>query len=232
MPAIRKRQPQQRKSTALVKQGESTKGNSRYLNSSVMGSLTRTIERHSMDREEIMLHIELYLNNRQKNGEHIRLGEMLRYWKEDLSDRQRGIITYEDLCERYNIDHPLMIAAIAGGFAQANLSVAKMKIALAAPDVVEAVVKRAVARKGGTKDSEMILKATGILTTDAAIQINAIGQQNNSQVNVGVAVNVPNFRAEIMDIDEMIRDAHEKARLCTDNEVILEGELIEDENGL
>ena len=201
---------------------------SRYLNSTALGSLTKTIEAISLDRADIMMHVELYVNNRQKNSEHTRLGEMLSYWKKDLTPQERAYITYEELCEMFKIYHPLFVAAVAGGYMQSKLTLAQIKIVRDTPDVVDAVVERAKGERG-TRDSELVLRVTGMLSPESqqSITINAVGQQNNTQVNGPAQIVVPDFRREVMSIDDLIRDSHEQARRLNAGEV--EGEIVEGE---
>lgn len=204
---------------------------SRHLNSSIFGSLTETINKVSRDKNSVMLHVELYINQRHKTKELERLRDLLQYFSKDLNKNERTYISYEELCSMFQVDHPFFLAAVMGGYYQASLSIAQIKIVNGMPQIADRLIERATSNKGGTKDTELALKVTGMLSEASQVSIvnNAIGHQENSQVNIAANISVPDFKSEILSLDEMIRDSYESARngnkVVPDN--IIEAEVVD-----
>lgn len=214
------RTPARKESDPSTSLTTTSKGLEKYLNSSKLGSLSRTIDSIELDRDKVMLAIESFINSRPKTPEYLKLSRMLHYYAE-LNAHEKIHTSYEELCEMFSVDYPLLIATVTGGLYEQNLSLSKIEFAKGMPDVARAVIQRASSAKGGTQDAKLALQVTGMLQEAPQVQVLNNNQitQNNSNVSITPP---PNFKSEILSLDDMIRETYDRARKSDADAEIIE----------
>ena len=83
------------------------------------------IDEISRDSGEILRYIETYLNSRPPSAENLKLAKLINYVHNLDEDLQENV-NFEELIEKFELDAPHLIGAIAGGLANEKITLTKL----------------------------------------------------------------------------------------------------------
>lgn len=187
------------------------------------------IDEISRDSSEILRYIETYLNSRPPTEENLKLAKMIAY-VHALDEWSQEDFNFEELIERFDLDAPHLIGAIAGGLASEKISLIKLIAVKEAPDVVRAIADRAKSPTVGTADSKLMMEMVGQVE-GAGTKINIgkiIAGDDNSQSNSQTNIGLPEYLGNIYAKENQFRDSYRKALSAGDDSNVIDA-VIESE---
>lgn len=125
---------------------------------------------------------------------------------EHLSQAQRGAMSLDELARSASVRMKDVVGAVCAEAHELGNGISRMLLGVAQPEVVQAVIDRAKGEKG-TRDAEMLLKASGLLRDGGGgIHVNA--SANAEARSAAVIVDeeeLPSFETEILSSDKFQR---------------------------
>lgn len=170
------------------------------------------IDEISRDSDEILRYIETYLNSRPPSAENLKLAKLINYVHNLDEDLQENV-NFEELIEKFELDAPHLIGAIAGGLANEKITLTKLIAVKEAPEIVRAIADRAKSPTIGTADSKLMMEMIGQVE-GGGTKINIgkiIAGDDNSQSNTQINNGLPEYLGNIYAKENKFRDSYRKA---------------------
>lgn len=180
------------------------------LNISTLGSLTYMVDKLANDQAEAMIFISVYVNSRPRSEDTIALAQAIEFFAQ-CTPQEKAYLTYEILCNKFEIDYSTFIAALSGGAYLANVPLAQAQAAKEIGVTIGAMTDRASDEKAGYNDRKMHLQMLGMLQPEGSAIVN-VGINNNVSTTVNnLTAAMPELQKAVISTDDLMRRIYDEA---------------------